>query len=242
VERPRWGFWASFWFWCGVARETLLGRRFSLVLQRRRGRRTIETTGAHHIPRAGGLVFCVNHYHAGLTLDVIGATLLAADRTRARTSEECAIVVGNRVRANPSTKSRFLRGIAARFFRCWSANVLRVRTQTSDSPIGIAELREWRIRTTSAPTLVFPEGVANGELGGMRGGVGRWLRGLRVPVIPVGVWWAADRWNVAFGAPLVWSQRRDLLDLQLGLAMAELLPAELAPTWTETLARWRAAH
>lgn len=177
----------------------------------------------------GGLVFCVNHYHAGLTLDVISATLLAADRRRARTSDECAIVVGNRVRADDSARSRLLRAIAARFFRRWRANVLRVRTHTSDAPIGIAELREWRSRTATAPTLVFPEGAANGELGGMRSGVGRWLRGLRVAVIPVGVWWAEDRWRVAFGAPVAWSQRRDLLDVQLGLAMAELLPAELAP-------------
>jgi len=47
---------------------------------------------------------------------------------------------------------------------------------------------------------------------------------------------------VAFGAPLAWSSRRDLQDLQLGLAMAELLPAELAPAWSELLGRWQAAH
>ena len=76
----------------------------------------------------------------------------------------------------------------------------------------------------------------------MRPGVGRWLRGLGVPAVPVAVWWGGDRWNVAFGAPLVWSGRRDLLDLQLGLAMAELLPRELAPTWSGVLEQWRAAH
>lgn len=76
----------------------------------------------------------------------------------------------------------------------------------------------------------------------MKAGVGPWLRGFEVPVVPVGVWWGATGWNVVFGAPLTWSSRRDLQDLQLGLAMAALLPAELASQWTDVLGRWQAAH
>jgi len=242
LARPRWGFWASLGFWCHVALETALGRRLSRVLERRRAGRVLRATGSEHVPRAGNVVFCVNHYHAGLTLDVISATLLAADERRPRTSDACALVVGNRVRAGASWRSRVARGMAAWFFRRWEQNILRVRTHTSDAPAGIGELRTWRRRTREAPTLVFPEGAANGALGSMRPGVGRWLRGLGVPAVPVAVWWGGDRWNVAFGAPLVWSGRRDLLDLQLGLAMAELLPRELAPTWSGVLEQWRAAH
>lgn len=48
--------------------------------------------------------------------------------------------MGNRVRADASRWSLFLRGLAARFFRRWGKNVLRVRSTTSDVPIGISEL------------------------------------------------------------------------------------------------------
>jgi hypothetical protein len=45
-----------------------------------------------------------------------------------------------------------------------------------------------------------------------------------------------------FGTPIAWSARPDAYDLQLGLAMAALLPSALAPQWQDGLAAWRAVH
>lgn len=238
---PRWGLRASLVFWCGVALETLARRSFTRVLEGRRRGRCITASGLEAVPLAGGLVFSVNHYHAGLTLDVVSATLLAAARVRLGVSDQCTVVVGQRAAlTSPSRRRKFVRWLVQWFFERWGANVLRIPVGVG--PGGVAELRAWRRRAARAPMLVFPEGVANRELGGMRAGTGRWLRGLAVPVVPVGVWWGKTGWQVAFGAPIAWTARRELQDLQLGLAMAELLPTELAPSWIDLLARWRAAH
>jgi hypothetical protein len=149
--------------------------------------------------------------------------------------------VGHRADPRSGWRRRWLRATAGWFFGRWRANVLRIRTGNGGVP-GVAALRAWRKRAATGPTLVFPEGVANRELGSMRAGVGRWLCGLDVPIVPVAVWWKSDQWNVAFGAPLLWTPRRDLRDVQLGLAMAELLPRELAPAWSALLDDWREAH
>ncbi len=60
-SRPRRGSLASLLFWCCVALETVLRRRFEVVLERQRGGRRVEATGLGHVPREGGLVFAVNH-------------------------------------------------------------------------------------------------------------------------------------------------------------------------------------
>jgi hypothetical protein len=39
-----------------------------------------------------------------------------------------------------------------------------------------------------------------------------------------------------------WARRSDLRDVQLGVAIAALLPPELAPRWLPLLERWRVAH
>jgi hypothetical protein len=59
---------------------------------------------------------------------------------------------------------------------------------------------------------------------------------------PVAVWWAGGVWRVRFGRPIRWSHRADLHDLQIGLAIADLLPDDLADRWRPTLRRWRALH
>jgi len=238
---PTWGVWASLWFWLGVAIETLTSRSFSRVLSRRVRGRAVGAERTDAVPPEGGFVLAVNHYHAGLTLDVVAATLLSASRARRGVTDACTVVVGRRApRHAPTRWRRLVRSVAAAFFRRWSANVLCIPTG-GDSP-GVGELRAWRSRVADQPVLVFPEGVAGRELGSIRPGAGRWLAGLHVPVIPVGVWWGDAGWNVVFGAPISWSTRRDLRDLQLGLAMAALLPRELAPAWQPLLGRWRQAH
>jgi 1-acyl-sn-glycerol-3-phosphate acyltransferase len=242
---PTWRFFAALWFWCHVARETFTSRRFSRVLERRLRGREVVASGRELVPTSGPFLFASNHYHAGLTLDVLGAALGAAASVRPGVADACTVVVGHRV---PDADARrrghawraVLRWAARRFFDRWSRNTLRIPT----GPLGggVARLRGWRRRAACGPMLVFPEGVAKGELASMRDGAGRWLAALGVPILPVGVWWADGRWNVSFGAPITWSRRGELRDLQLGLAIAVLLPPVLAPSWSESLARWRAAH
>jgi len=106
----------------------------------------------------------------------------------------------------------------------------------------IALLRAWRHRVGRQPALVFPEGRARLRFGAMRPGSGRWLAALAVPTQPVAVWWQHGHWQVRIGAAVQWSARADLHEEQLGPAIADLLPVELAQAWQHSLTRWRAAH
>jgi hypothetical protein len=80
------------------------------------------------------------------------------------------------------------------------------------------------------------------QFNAIREGSGRWLASFDVPTIPVGVWWRDDKWHVHYGKSIDWARRSDLRDLQLGLSIATLLPAEIAAAWQEDLNRWRSAH
>jgi hypothetical protein len=193
------------------------------------------------LPHRGSFVLAVNHFEAGSSLEVIAAVLTAAARARPGVDDECVVVLGQRARLEPPSRWRELvRCLAGGFFRRWAANTIRI--PTGGGAPGIAALRAWRKRVEQQPALVFPEGIAGRELGDMRAGAGRWLCGLSAPTVPVGVWWCEAGWSVAFGAPIDWSSRPDLRDLQLGLAIAALLPPALAPGWQALLARWRAVH
>jgi len=231
-------------FWAIAIVETLGARRFARVLEARLQGRALDVSGAEHVPREGAFVLAVNHYHAGLTLDVIAATLRGASTVRASLESECAVVTGHRVRStrHPGRALRAMRWLVGRFFARWSANVVRIRMSGDDGVFGLAGMRAWRTRAEAGPTLVFPEGVAVGDLTQIRPGAGVWLASLGMPVIPVGVCWQGERWRVSFGAPMQWAKRRDLRDVQLGMAMAELLPDELAAAWGEMLARHREVH
>lgn len=244
LPRPTFAAWVRFWIVAIV--ETLGRRRFGRVLEARMAARALDATGTEHVPREGAFVFAVNHYHAGLTLDVIAATLRAAAQLRPRIDDECAVVTGHRITLQSTrTSGRFvrtMRWLAGKFFTRWSANVVRIRIGAAEGVFGLAGMRAWRTRAEAGPTLVFPEGVAVGDLTGIRAGAGAWLASLGVPVIPVGVCWDGERWRVSFGAPMQWAKRRDLRDVQLGMAMAELLPDELAAAWGELVGRHRGVH
>lgn len=244
LPRPTFIAWVRFWF-VAIA-ETLGARRFGRVLDARVGARAMDVIGSEHVPREGAFVFAVNHYHAGLTLDVIAATLRAASAVRPRIDDECAVVTGHRIplqsARSPGRLVLTMRWLAGRFFARWSANVVRIRIGAAQGVFGLAGMRAWQTRARAGPTLVFPEGVANGDLVTMREGVGAWLASFGVPVVPVGVCWSEGRWRVEIGAPMQWAKRRDLRDVQLGMAIAALLPEELAPAWRDLLARHRAAH
>jgi hypothetical protein len=136
---------------------------------------------------------------------------------------------------------RAWRELVALAFRRWQGNAIRI--PLGNDRTSVAQLRGWRRRAAWQPALVFPEGRARRRFGRVRPGSGRWLASLGAPVVPAGVWREADGgWRVRFGAAVSWSHRPDLRDLQLGLAIAGLLPAELAPDWQPALAAWHAAH
>lgn len=227
-------------FWVRAFLETLGRRRFSRLLGARVPEGAVDATGLEHLSSEGGVVFAVNHYHARLTFDVLAATLHAAARVRAGVHDACTVVVGQRLRGGPVGRvRRFLRGFADWLFGRWSANAVRI---PNDERLGIGALRTVAARAAAGPLLVFPEGVAKGEFVDLRPGAGRFVAALRVPVVPVGVVLVAGRWRVSFGAPIEWAADRRLHDVQLGLAIAALLPGEAAPTWQPMLARWRTAH
>lgn len=237
---PGLGAWASLCFWARAAFETIARRRLSRLVRGRLAARTLDASGVDAVPRTGTFVLAVNHYHAGRTLDVIAAVLSAAGRARPEVCDECVIVVGQRALRRGSWWARAMRWIAQAPLRRWSRNIVRV-PMGNGAPL-VTALREWRRRAEAHPALVFPEGVARGELGSIRPGAGRWLARMPTPTLPVAAWQVGETWRVIVGEPIRWANRADLHDVQLGLAIAELLPPELCPQWRELLARWRAAH
>jgi hypothetical protein len=227
-----------------VAYETLAGRRLGPALRARQRGEALSVTFEAALPAAGPFVFAVNHYKAGLTVGSIAAVFMAAAAARPDVLEDGLLIVGQRVRplppgTLPSRKLRALRWAAGWFLGRWSRHVLRIPLGEA---LGLGSLRDFRKRAAVQPILVFPEGRAAVEFKETRPGAGRWLSALPVPTVPVAVWRCERGWHVCFGKPLRWSDRHDLHDLQLGLAIAAHLPPALAPTWQPLLARWRDAH
>jgi len=153
------------------------------------------------------------------------------------------LITGRRVRS--STKpiaipARLVSWAMGLVFGRWQQHLLRI--PWSNQRASVKTLREWRERGQYQTSVVFPEGKSSLEFKPVRKGAGRWLAGMTVPIVPGAVWWEAGRWQVRFGPPIVWSHRPELHDLQLGLNIANLLPADLAPGWQESLAHWHTAH
>lgn len=231
-------------FWLRFAVETFGRRRVAaLVRSRMVAERLYAVDGLECIPAAGVFVLAVNHFSGRPAFDTAAAVLLALGQARPDALDAMTIVVGQR---RPNVKPGLrgwpvhaVRRALDSVFRRWQSHVVRIPLKNADpSPVG---LRDWRAR--AAPAFVFPEGRAGLAFGGIRRGAGRWLAALGLPVVPVGVWWKyGEGWTVRFGEPLDWTRRVDLLDVQLGLAMATLLPEPLAAAWQPDLDRWRAAH
>ena len=243
------GLWATLRFWARVALETVGARRLSRVLEQRLRGRGVLSSGLEHVPARGPFVLALNHGHAHLTVDLIAAAVLSAEpaRTDARLADEVCLVVGRRPpRASPSRWRRLLRATTDRVLRAWEARVLALPALGAEAALaaGLAQLRAFRRVAGVRPVLVFPEGVARGAFGDIRAGAGRWLGGLAAPTVPVAVWWSEpdDAFRVVVGARVAWAPRAELRDLQLGLAIAALLPESEAPEWQALLARWRGVH
>lgn len=239
--RPTPGRWLI--FWAGFTFETFTRRRLSRVVKWRLGEARLEVKGLENLPEGAGFVLAANHYHGWPAFDVVGAVFAAASRGRPDVADRLAIIVGRRERVRqgkPPIPARLTRRLLNFAYQRWSANVERL--PLGNQRASIQTLREWRSRARQQPTLVFPEGKARLQFGLVRPGAGRWCARLGVPVVPVGVWYYEGGWQVRIGKPIEWARRAELHDVQLGLAIADLLPPEIAPRWQNGLAQWRAAH
>ncbi len=230
-------------FWSVFVFETLTQQRLSRLVAARAGRPgSAQCDGLENLPANGSFVLAVNHYRGFLSLDVIAAVLSAANLVRPDLADNYLVITGRRARAKPPpplSPARLMRRIVDFAFRRWAGHLAQIAL--GNSTASIQALRDWRKRAQQQAVLVFPEGKARLQFGRVRTGAGRWLTTLHTPIVPVGVWWC-DGWHIRFGPPLRWSHRSELRDVQLGLAIATLLPPELAPDWQAALTQWRAAH
>lgn len=223
--------------------QTLSGRSFPALIESRLGMARLHwIDGLPNLPPSGPFVLAANHYKGAHTYDVIAAVLASAALARRDALTDTFVVLGRGERRVPPV----VRAGLDAFFARWSHHAHPIGwARDGDTANTLRGLRDWRRR--QQPALVFPEGVARLMLGAVRKGTGRWLAAFNQPVIPVGVWWYAPNraragWRVRFGTPIQWVARPDAYDLQLGLAMAALLPPALAPQWQGGIAAWRAAH
>ncbi|MCC6980989.1 MAG: hypothetical protein IT343_21895 [Candidatus Melainabacteria bacterium] len=202
----------------------------------------VDVGGEELIPKTGPFTLAVNHFHGAWTPFVTAAVLAALKRQRPDAVDDLAMVLGQRA---DSGKKRFFvaRGIRAMVqgvLRRWERNLLRI--PLGNSNVEINTLRTWRRVAQERPTLVFPEGLASITFEKVRPGAGQFLRALNVPIVPCAVWYHRGRWHVEFDAPILWATNPELSDLQVGLAIAQLLPADLTPHWRGVLERWNHAH
>ncbi|MDX1990861.1 MAG: hypothetical protein SF029_00630 [bacterium] len=195
--------------------------------------------GLEHLPTTGYFVLAVNHFSGRAALDAGAAVMQAVGQARPDALSHTLFIIGQRTRSTSPPPDTPVRRFLNWIYQRWTHNALRI-------PFGGAEpslvgLREWRKRQQAM--FVFPEGRASIPFRQIRPGAGEWLSRLEMPTIPVAVWWQRDGgWQVRFGAAIEWATRTELRDMQLGLAIAALLPPELAPDWQSTLKRWRALH
>lgn len=202
----------------------------------------VKVEGADLIPDSGSFTLAINHFHGAWTPFVAAAVLAAVGRQRPEVVDDIALVIGQR---NTDGKkrvfiARWIRGIVLWVLERWQHNILRI--PLGNKTVEINSLRTWRRVAKERPTFVFPEGLASVTFERVRPGAGQFARSLGVPCVPCAVWWHQGQWHVEFDAPILWAENPELSDLQLGLSIARLLPADLAPNWSNVLTRWDRAH
>lgn len=205
----------------------------------------VEAGGEELIPEKGSFVLAVNHFHGAWTPFVTAAVLAALKRRRADVVDDLAMVIGQRAETKKKRFfiARWVRAIVMWVIEKWRHNVLRIPLGNTTVSVGSLEaLRTWKRVATERPTLVFPEGLASITFEKVRPGAGQFVRALGIPVVPCAVWYHQGQWHVEFDAPIAWAKDPELSDLQVGLSIARLLPADLTPTWQSVLERWQRAH
>lgn len=224
-------------FWIAFAIVTLTTRRISKVARsERRGK--LIASGLENLPAEGSFVLASNHFKSGRMLEPPLAVMRALLPARESQVDNMLFVVGQRDRKPPGNIiARSVKAVVEFVFRRWSRHIVRI--PLGNAQMSIKSLREWRDRAERQVTFVFPEGWARKEFAAIRPGAGQWLRAFAKPVVPVGMWLDGETWHVSFGKPIKWSQRAELHDVQLGLSIAQLLPAAVAPDWQDILRRWK---
>lgn len=222
-------------FWLRALAATL-GRREipPLVRARLRGEQFAAVCGLEHLSASGALTLAVNHYNGRASLDVAAAVLHAVSERRPDLVRDILFIVGQVQRDRHGLPAKLFLRVSDWVFRRWARHAQRIPLRNSaPSPVG---LRGWSGR--NQPVFVFPEGKARLSFGAVRHGSGRWLAAQPMPTVPVAVWWVrGEGWHISIGRPLRWSDRPHLHDTQLALAIAALLPPDLAPAWQADLAR-----
>lgn len=228
------------WGWLCLIACTIFARRISHVLPGfTAGGAICKVEGLDKLPRQGSFVLALNHFGGAGTLRVIAQALQSLSSVRPDAVDEVVIITGRR--ASNDAVTSFFRQLMRRLinwgFQRWSANV--VRLSLDEGKMSTTSLRRWRKLASEKPSLVFPEGRAQLHFGQVRSGAGLFLRSIApvAPVIPVAVFCRDGLWTVRFGKPIVWCDRLDLSDAQVGLSIASLLPAELTPLWNRALKR-----
>ncbi|MEI6046470.1 MAG: 1-acyl-sn-glycerol-3-phosphate acyltransferase [Chloroflexota bacterium] len=233
-------------FWFILAKETLT--TCSIVALSLEMAEPFHCIGLENIPEQGSFVLAINHTNVRWTPRMLASIHLATIQRRPELAEEWLVIVGHREprleRLQPWQRwfALKIRRFYDQIYHRWKYNSLRLPMDNDGA--SLKALREWRIRSKTQPSLVFPEGRAATTFREVRLGSGRWLAALGVPVLPVAGWWDETRkgWVLDFGLPIEWSAQTNLQDLQLGLAIAEALPPEEAPDWQAALTRWRTVH
>lgn len=238
-------------FWLKLAWQTLKQRDVLPLSQEVRD--PYRATGLENIPAEGTFALAVNHTMRRWTPRVLATIHHATLERRPELARQWLVIVGYRearLQGRPGWAQWLIlrvRRFYGWIYRRWSHNVLRLpmapRAEEADRA-SIQALREWRTRARQQPSIVFPEGRGAATFEEIRPGAGRMLASLKVPVLPVSVWWdeEAKFWRLVFGPPVEWAANPRLHDLQLGLEIAVGLPPELAPAWQEALAQWAEAH
>ncbi len=202
----------------------------------------VDVVGAELIPQTGSFTLAVNHFHGSWTPFVVAAVLAAVRRGRPEVVDDIAIVIGQR--ADNGKKrffiARWIRAVVLWVLEKWKHNIVNI--PLGNTTVSIDSLRTWKRVAKERPTLVFPEGLANVTFERVRPNAGVFARSLNVPCVPCAVWCYQGRWYVQFGEPILWAENPELSDLQVGLSIARLLPADLTPKWQGLLDRWQRAH
>ncbi len=218
----------TFSFWLQLLWLSLTRKRLSKAVEAAESFiQDCRVSEHHNLPAAGSFVLACNHYLPSTVLRTLSAALVGVSMVRPEVVDQVMIVAGsdnNRKRRFHQRIAKFLMDF---IYRKWTKNLVVI--PLGNGTISLSALREWRRRAALQPVFVFPEGHAAKHFRQVRPGAGRWLRGLGVPVIPIAVWHQDRCWHVRFGPAVNWSGNDDM---QLGLAIAKLLPAELAPEWS----------
>jgi hypothetical protein len=239
--------WREFWFWLRFLVSTFTHQSlFALSKTRLKEKQVLEIEGLENLPDLGSFVLAANHYKQGNSLDQLACCIQAISLARPELANELLIVVGQKEKTSSRGKlSRFTRYFSQSVLARWSRNVVRVTMDNGEkgAPSNLMKgLRAWRKRVNEQPCFVYPEGKVNSSFQDIRPGAGRWLKSFNIPVIPTAIWAEHGQWHVRFGETISWSEKAGLEDLQLGLAIADLLPAPMAPDWQLLLKRWRGIH